>query len=62
MELTISASSGFICLWATTRRPPEQTFSVIVRSVAEGSLKREICTGTASGVRLSRRPDREGML
>jgi hypothetical protein len=35
---------------------------VIVRSEAEGSRKREICTGTVSGVRLSRRPDRQGIL
>jgi len=43
------------------RIPSEQTFSVVVRSVAAGSKTLEICTGTASRIRFSSRPDRTGI-
>jgi hypothetical protein len=44
-----------------TRTPSEHTFSVKVRSVADGSWGVEISTGTTIRVRFSSLPDRTGM-
>jgi hypothetical protein len=60
-ELIISRSSEALNRWLKIRTPSEQTFSVVVRSVAPGSLRLEICTGTSSRIRFSIRPDRAGI-
>jgi hypothetical protein len=60
-ELIINRSSEALNLWLRIRIPSEQTFSVVVRSVAAGSWRLETCTGTANRIRLSIRPDRAGI-
>jgi hypothetical protein len=60
-ELITSRSFKSLARWVKMRIPSEQTFSVVVRSVAAGSRRLEICTGTASRIRFSSRPDRVGI-
>jgi hypothetical protein len=57
-DLTHSRSPSSQARWVKMRTPSEQTFSVVVRSVAEGSRRLEIRTGTSSRIRLSSLPDR----
>jgi hypothetical protein len=60
-ELTIPRSFNSLACWLKIRSPSEHTFSVVVRSVAQGSLGLETSTGTASRIRFSSLPDPTGM-
>jgi hypothetical protein len=60
-ELIISCSFKSLARCVKMRIPSEQTFSVVVRSVAAGPKTLEICNGTASRIRFSSRPDRVGI-
>jgi hypothetical protein len=57
----MSRSFKSLARWAKMRIPSEQTFSVIALSVVAGSKGLEICTGIATEIRFSRRPDRTGI-
>jgi hypothetical protein len=59
--LIISRSFKFLARWLRMRIPREQMFSVVVCSVSAGSRRLDICTGTASRIRFSIRPDRIGI-
>lgn len=60
-ELIISCSFKSLARCVEMRIPSEQTFSVVVRSIAAAPKRLEISTGTASRMRFSSRPDRAGI-
>ena len=60
-ELIISCSFKCLARCVKMRIPSEQTFSVVVRSVAAGAKRLEISTWTDSRMRFSSRPDRAGI-